>query len=266
MTRRPLARTIAARTTRALLGAVLAASLTRCGQSPMSPQPPPRPRLLVVTHTTGFRHSSIPTAERVLGELAQQGGLFEVAYCRNAEEVSRMLAAPGLREHDGVFFANTTGDLGIPDLRAFIAWIEEGHPFLGAHSASDTYHNRREYLDMLGGEFLTHGSQTEVEARVEDLSHPAVAHLAPSYRVFDEIYEFRENNRPRVNMLLSLDRHPNDGHPEAGQPGDFPLAWHRMAGRGRVFYTAPGHREDVWESAAFRQHLRGAIGWAFAGN
>ena len=39
-------------------------------------------RVLVVTTTTGFRHSSIPTAEKVLAEMAKRTGLFTVEYAR----------------------------------------------------------------------------------------------------------------------------------------------------------------------------------------
>jgi type 1 glutamine amidotransferase len=77
--------------------------------------------------------------------------------------------------------------------------------------------------------------------------------LPSPLRIFDEIYEFRSNPRSRVNVLFSLDRHPDDGHAAAGQPGDFPLAWYRDYGRGRVFYTALGQ---------YQQHLLGALQWA----
>ena len=40
-------------------------------------------KLLVVTVTKGFRHGSIPTAEKVLGELAKSSGDFEVDYVRD---------------------------------------------------------------------------------------------------------------------------------------------------------------------------------------
>jgi hypothetical protein len=220
------------------------------------------PRLLVVTHTTGFRHSSIATAEETLAALARESGLFQVDFCRSAADVQTKLSPAGLAAYEAVFFANTTGDLGIPDLGAFLRWVEAGRAFLGAHSASDTYHGAPAFLDMLGGEFLRHGAQAEAEIRVEDASHPSVAHLAPAFRIFDELYEFRENPRSRVQVLLSMNRHPADGHAEAGQPGDFPLAWWRAHGRGRVFYTALGHREEVWQDPRFRQHLLGAIRWA----
>jgi uncharacterized protein len=83
--------------------------------------------------------------------------------------------------------------------------------------------------------------------------------LPSRLRVFDEIYEFRANPRPGVDVLFSLDRHPNDGHPAAGEPGGFPLARSRTYGRGRVFYTALGHRDEVWSDRRFQQHLLGAL-------
>jgi uncharacterized protein len=244
-------------------------ALSACSDEPSAPSAPtnppsssPRARIVVVTHTAGFRHSSIPIAEATLHELGERNNLYEVGFCRTEEEVRRMLTTDGLRDVHAVFFANTTGNLGIPDMSAFLAWIADGHAFLGAHSASDTYHEDPRYLDMLGNEFLTHGNQAEVNAVVENATHPAVAHLGGRYRVFDEIYRFHVNNRDRVDMLLSLDRTPADGLADASQPGDLPLAWSRTYGTGRVFYTALGHREEVWQDAQYRQHLLGAIRWA----
>jgi uncharacterized protein len=58
-------------------------------------------------------------------------------------------------------------------------------------------------------------------------------------------------------MLLSLRTSPEE---DAG-PGFFPLAWTRDYGQGRVFYTAIGHRIEVWNSEWFQQHIAGAIAW-----
>ena len=253
-----------------VLAACIATVLTLVGSaacrdrnSPTSPQPGTAPkRLMVVTHTTGFRHASIPTAESVLTRLGTESGVFTVTFCRTQADVAQMLTTAGLANVDGVFFANTTGNLGITDLAAFLAWIRGGRSFLGAHSASDTYHDAPDFIEMLGAEFDTHGIETSVDIRVEDRTHPASAPLPNPFTIFDEIYEFRTNPRGRVNVLLSLDRHPNDGHPTAGQPGDFPLAWHHAYGSGRVFYTALGHRDEVWNDARYQQHLLGAIRWA----
>lgn len=230
--------------------------------------------LLLVTYTAGFRHSSIGTpekdgvAQKVIANLGEKSGLYDVEYCRTADDVKKMLTVDYLKNVDAVFFVNTTNNLGIPDLPAFLNWIKEGHAFLGAHAAADTYkrrdnHGDASYVEMIGGEFKTHGQQSEVEITNEDKKFPAVANFAPKFKIKDEIYEFNENDRKNLHVLLSMDKHPNDGHKEAGQPGDYLVSWCKEYGKGKVFYTSLGHREDVWESEAYQQHLLGALRWAF---
>ncbi len=252
-----------------LSGAALAVLvlIVACGSSdqPVSPTTSPGgttlSHLLVVTYTAEFRHSSIPDGEATVAELGRQTGAFDVAYARTDADVKRLLTPDGLRGFDAVAFVNTTGNLGIPDMAAFLTWIRQGHGFVGVHSASDTYHDDPAYLDMLGNEFATHGDQAEVDVVVDDAAHPATAGLGARLRIRDEIYRFRHGNRGQVGMLLSLDRFPADGLARAGEPGDLPIAWQKAYGSGRVLYTALGHREDVWQDARFRQHLRGALLW-----
>jgi len=231
--------------------------------SVLSAQAAPK-RVLVVTTTLGFRHSSIPTAEDVLGELAQKSSAFTVDYARVEPKDEKFLGADGkpdkakveeaikeilavkmspaaLKKLDAVIFANTTGDLPIPDKEAFLAWIKSGKGFVGMHSASDTFHGYPPFVEMLGGEFKTHGAQVTVDAINQDNECPACRHLPASWQVFDEIYQFKNFDRSKVHGLLTLDKHPNDK-----TPGDYPVAWCKNYGKGRVFYTSLGHREDVW--------------------
>lgn len=257
----------------ALAALGLYASAWACGgvapSVPSSPSAPATPsitkRLLVVTYTTGFRHSSIPIAEATLRDLGTRSALYQTEFCRTDTDVTTRLTAAGLRDVDAVFFANTSGNLGIPDMAAFLDWIAAGHAFLGSHSASDTYHDAPAYLDMLGGEILTHGQIAEADIRVDDPSDLSVAHLAPRFRITDELYRFTRNRRSDVHALLSMDRNPDDGVGEAGAPADLLMAWRRSYGGGRVFYTALGHREEVWQDPRFQQHLLGALRWAFGG-
>ena len=227
-------------------------------------------RLLVVTVTKGYRHSSIPTAERVLQQLSEQSHSYAVDYARTDEELVAKMSPQALKSYDAVVFANTTGqptakqtgnpkddDPPVPDREAFMNWIKDGHAFVGVHSATDTFHNYPPYLEMIGAEFKTHGPQSSVECLVEDVNHPATKDLGKSVTVYDEIYQFQRFNRAGVHMLLALNKHPN-----TGEPGYYPLSWCRMYGKGRVFYTALGHREDVWESGWFQRHLLGGIQWA----
>ncbi len=217
-------------------------------------------RLLVVTVTKGFRHTSIPTAERVLQQMGEQGRAFSVDYARTDEELAAKTTAAALKNYDGVVFASTTGDIPLADREAFLNWIKAGNAFIGIHAAADTFHSYPPFIEMIGGEFKTHGPQADVECLVEDSAHPATKHLGKSQKVFDEIYEYKNYNRERVHMLLALDKHPNPKMNK--EPGYFPIAWCHMYGKGRVFYTALGHREDVLEADWYKQHLMGGIQWA----
>jgi type 1 glutamine amidotransferase len=219
-------------------------------------------RLLIVTATQGYRHSSISIAEKVLAGLGEQSGLFTVDYARGGPDGKgtqdlQKLSAESLKNYDGVVFANTTGDLPLPDREAFIRWVQSGKAFIGLHSASDTFHGFPTYIDMLGGEFQIHHAQAGVECINMDLSSPATRHLGAKYSVFDEIYLLKNFHRDLVHGLLTLDKHPN-----TQLPGDYPIAWCKQFGRGKVFYTSLGHREDVWLSDAYQKHILGGIKWA----
>ena len=213
-------------------------------------------RLLVVTVTKGFRHDTIPTAERVIGDLADQGR-FTVDYARTDEDLAQKMSAEGLKAYDGVAFASTTGDLPLSSPQAFLDWVRAGHGFIGIHSASDTFHGFAPYLEMLGGEFEEH-TETGVAIHIADRKFPGLKDLPSPLDVpREEIYQLKNYEADQVHLLLYLDQHPSSHH-----PGLFPLAWCRGYGKGRVFYTALGHREDVWNAPWFQEHLLGGIEWA----
>jgi hypothetical protein len=214
-------------------------------------------KLLVVTVTKGFRHDSIPTAEKLVALVGQESGTYVVDFARTDEDLAAKMTPAALAAYDGVVFASTSGDLPLPDRQGFLDWIASGKAFVGIHAASDTFPGFPPYIAMIGGQFDKHGPQVKVKLRVLDPKSPATLGLANPTVVFDEIYQFK-NLAPAGNqVLLALDQHPNEG-----TPGTFPLAWTRGQGQGRVFYTALGHREDVLESDWFKKHLRGGILWA----
>ena len=278
-----------------LLGLGLLIALAGAGCAPAAAKPK---RMLLVTVTTGYRHSSIETAEKVLRELAAKSGEFVVVstsdhpdYPKYAtlgaadptEQVRRVLAttmsAAALQTYDGIFFDSTVGELPLPDKAAFFKWVAEGHAVMGAHAASDSLHQTPEYAAMLGGEFAIHGQQATGVMVNFDAAHPAASAWGKSREVFDELYMFRTNyDATKVHSLLSMTVAPADGLGPTGAPGWFPVSWTKMYGKGRVFYTSLGHREDVWDPAwkdangqrrnapevaqAFQQHLLGGIRWA----
>ena len=212
------------------------------------------PKIIVVTVTEGYRHESIETAELVISSLAASSERFTPQFVRSAAELPAALSADALASAKAVMFVNTTGELAWADRQRLLDWIAAGGSFIGVHSASDTWHEWTPYLDMLGGEFATHPPESEVEVFVDDFFHPAARHMSGPQKIFEEIYLFNRFARDRVKMILSLRASPEDG-----APGFFPLSWHRRHGRGRVFYTALGHRVDIWQSEWFQKHLLGGI-------
>jgi type 1 glutamine amidotransferase len=167
------------------------------------------------------------------------------------------MSPAALAAYDGIIFNNTSGNLPLPDRDAFLNWIRSGKGFVGFHAATDTLTDHPPYVDMIGAAFLTHHEQVEVQAIIEDPDHPATAHFNSSFRVHDEIYLFKNFDRNTVRGLVTMDKHPN-----YGQPGDYPIAWCRQYGQGRVFYTSLGHRTDVVQRPDIKQHYLGGILWA----
>ena len=220
-------------------------------------QASPPARLLLVTVTKGFRHDSIPDLARLVTDIGRESRAFVLDRARTDEELAAKTTTDRLAGYDGIVFASTTGQLPLADRDAFVRWVESGRAFVGVHAATDTFHGYAPYVEMIGGEFQTHGKQTTVRVLVRDPAHPSTRGLPPAFDVFDEIYEFKNHDPARVHLLLGL-----DAHPQTGAAGKFPLAWTRTPGKGRVFYTALGHRSDVIAAPWFRQHLQGGIEWA----
>jgi type 1 glutamine amidotransferase len=220
-------------------------------------------QVLVVSVTKGFRHDVIPTTDKVVAELARKSGRFTVDYVKTEQDMAQKMTAAALKKYDAVIFNNTTGDLPLPDREGFLAWITSGKGFVGLHAATDTYRATETspgfpgYVDMIGAEFKNHFEQVEVEVLIQDSKHPATRHFTGPLRVKDEIYLVKNFHREKVHGLLWLDKHPN-----FGAPGDYPIAWCKNYGKGRVFYTSLGHRTDVVERPDVQQHYLGGILWA----
>jgi uncharacterized protein len=214
-------------------------------------------RVLVVSVTKGFRHDVIPVVNQLMKELASQSGQFTVDYVETEAQMAEKMTPSALGAYDGVVFNNTSGDLPLPDREGFLNWIRSGKGFAGFHAATDTLTSYAPYVEMIGAAFLTHHEQVEVEVLIEDPAHAATKHFPASFRVHDEIYLFKNFHREKVRGLLTMDKHPNYGY-----PGDFPLAWCKDYGKGRVFYSALGHRQDVVQREDIKKHYLGGVLWS----
>jgi type 1 glutamine amidotransferase len=194
--------------------------------------------------------------------------------------LANYMSLANLNKFDAIYFDSTVGELPFPSRDDFFKWVSDGHAVMANHAGSDSMHQTPEYAKMLGGEFLAHGQQAVGTIVNFDSKHPATANWGAVREVYEELYMFRPNNydRTQVHSLLTMVEQPADGRGTPGTPVWYPVAWTKMYGKGRVFFTSLGHREDVvdptWKDAngerrnapevamAFQEHLLGGIRWA----
>jgi uncharacterized protein len=267
-----------------------------------STQSPPHRKLLFLTHAGLYKHPSLAAAEAAVIDLGKTGG-FEVTALQGFTQDSRrldmsFLTPEYLAQFDGLMLM-TNGNLPLTDLqkRSIIEFVRGGKAVIGVHCATLTLYDYPEFGEMLGGYYLrsivptnlVDGGKVGV-LKVEDQRHPATRMLGPSWPINEEFYQFgtapwdpakpTENisqvgrlhvplafSRDRVHVLLSLDTERTDlsdiQGPGLVKGGDYPQAWTREYGKGRVFYTTLGHREDIWaHDPVFRAHVTGGIRWA----
>jgi type 1 glutamine amidotransferase len=207
----------------------------------------------MLTATAGFRHDSISAARQVLTTMGSSSAEFTVS----ATEDLGAINATTLAATDVLFFALTSGELSFTAQQkaAILSFVSNGGGFLGAHSATDTLYGWPEYGHLVGAYFSEHPWTQQASVIVEDMGHPATAGLGDRFSIEEEFYTFRENPRPRVQVLLRLDP------ASVGASGDHPLAWTRAHGSGRVYYNALGHFAATWNDPRFQRQIAGAIRW-----
>jgi uncharacterized protein len=212
-------------------------------------------RVLLVTEARGFVHDSIPAATTFLRTLGERSGRYDVIHLEGG---AAQLTRRRLRRADAVVFANTSGELPLPERGALRAFVRNGGAFVGTHSASDTLHSWPAFKNLLGAEFARHGAVQEGRLVVRQRPHPVTRGLPSSLRLTDEFYEFTGPLPPRTRVLVSLD--PASVPDEVGT--NLPLVWARRYGAGRVFYSALGHPSESWNERWHRRIVARGIKWA----
>lgn len=227
---------------------------------------PDKGRILMVTQSAGFRHGVVnrgdkplAPAERVMTELGISSNLFRVD-C--TQDVATDFTREKLQNYNIVMFY-TTGKLPIKqdDLDYFFNdWLkQEGHGFIGTHSAADTFKDYKPYWDMIGGTFNGHpwGAGSTVTITVHEPNHPVARPWGKEFTLKDEIYQFKNWQPEKVRVLMSL----NMAKTQLKKPYHIPICWVKQYGEGRVMHMSLGHREDVWTNPTYQQSLLGGVKW-----
>jgi len=233
-------------------------------KAPATEKKAAKKRLLVVTESKGFVHDVVnrknqPTnlVEQVLTELGDKTGDWE-AVC--TQDSRTAITAENLAKFDAVFFY-TTGELPLSDTQKadLLQFIRSGKGFAGSHCATDTFYKWPEYGNMIGAYFDGHPWHEKINVLVEDAKNPATKHLGKSFEITDEIYQFKAPyDRKNLHVLMRLDM-SSVKNPGKRTDRDNALAWTQEFGKGRVFYTALGHRPEVWKDERFQKHMIGGL-------
>ncbi len=80
----------------------------------------------------------------------------------------------------------------------------------------------------------------------------------------DEIYQAKQWSRGAVNVLLRLDETKlnYENNPRVHRDDrDFAVAWSKMYGKGRVFYSTLGHTNEAWADPDIQKMYGEAIKW-----
>jgi len=147
--------------------------------------------------------------------------------------------------------------------KSLVEFVASGKGFAAIHASSNCFRDWDEYANMLGARFDNHPWEagSTVTFRIEEPNHPLMqAFKEPYFTVTDEIYQHKAPySREIVRVLMSIDAartcvkldHVSWIH---RTDTDFPMAWVKSYGNGRVFYSALGHHHELFWNPVVLQH------------
>ena len=252
---------------------------------PSGDRRPVRLHVLALGGSRGFHHDSISAAMNVIYDAGKRTGLWDTEFATDYGLVNARGGKPmksgfqpvGLYDFEAVVVAGASGDWGLTDAQkeALLAYVRTaGRGLVVIHAGIDANHSWKDYIDMIGGEMTGHPFNTPEKVLVsfpivnESPQFPAVRHLPQAFRKQDELYVLRNWSRTDINVLLRLDASKLDYsvHSEINTQlppdHDFPVAWTKRYGKGRVFASTLGHPAEAFEDPDIVQMYSEAVKWS----
>jgi hypothetical protein len=242
-------------------------SLALCAQ-------PPKKKLLAIGEVKGFQHDSVSHALATIERLGRESGVYDTYIRTDTQLVTKQKIEAGnaknLNHFDAVIFY-TTGELGMDeqqkkDLLSFVH--EDGKGFIGIHSAIDTFYQWPEYGEMIGGYFNQHPwGVFDAPMVVVDSKFPGMQLFPGTFIFKDEIYQVKTFKPEQTHVIMRMDPSKLDlTNPRVSEERradkNYPICWAKMYGKGRVYYSTLGHREESWDRKDVQTMYFEAIKWA----
>jgi uncharacterized protein len=227
-------------------------------------------------------HDAVSHAMATLEHLGRESGAY-IAFLRTDTQLvtkgdvwgsgdyakggSKQVRGRNLDYFDAVvFYTNGETEMTPEQKRDLLAFVhEDGKGFVAVHSATASFYMWPEYGEMVGGYFDNHPWNVfDAPVIVERPEFPAMQHLPHELILRDEMYQYRvPYSRDRVDVLASLDASKLDltrqGVNRTDQ--DFPIAWIKTYGKGRVFSSTLGHSDQSWDDPRVQTLYLEGIKW-----
>jgi type 1 glutamine amidotransferase len=165
-----------------------------------------------------------------------------------------------------VFYTNGETEMTPAQKQDLLAFVrDDGKGFVAVHTATASFYSWPEYGELVGGFFENHPWNVfDAPVIVERPDFPAMKHLPPALMLRDEMYQYRAPySREKVDVLARLDASKLDltNRNVKRTDGDFPVAWVKTYGKGRVFSSTLGHPDAAWDDARVQTMYLEAIKW-----
>jgi uncharacterized protein len=221
------------------------------------------------------QHDSVSHALAVIERLGYESGSYDTYIRTDSNIISKhplmtdgkpASGGPSLANVDAIFFLGHR-EIQLDaqqkaDLLSFVK--EDGKGFVAGHTATTAFESWPEFGEMLGARYDGHPWNTAYGSVInEDPSFPATKHFPPVFNFTDEFYQVKAYSRNNIRVLLRLDVSKMPSNPEVHRTdGDFPLAWAKTYGKGRVFYSALGHAAGTWDNPDVYRMYFEALKWS----
>jgi type 1 glutamine amidotransferase len=160
---------------------------------------------------------------------------------------------------DLVIQAFTQGSITREQENGLLKAVRGGMGITGWHGGlCDAFRNNTEYQFMTGGQWVAHpGGIIDYSIQVTDKKDPVTRGLG-EFKVHTEQYYMHVD--PNVKVLATTTFTAE--HADWIEGCTVPVAWKKMYGKGRVFYSSLGHTMDVFAVPEALEIQKRGIRWA----
>ena len=244
------------------------------------PQPKPTRKQVLAwgdQRNSVLQHDSVTRALVTMERLGRESGAYDM-YIRTDSQLitkapvtmnggTRPSTNKNLNYFDAIFFYGAREieltDQQKADLLSFVK--EDGKGFVGTHTATTSFFSWPEFGEMIGARFDDHPwGVFDGTILIDDLLFPAMKHFPKTSVIKDEHYQHKDFSRDKIRVLAHLDTSKLDmKNPRVHRTdGDYPMAWSKSYGKGRVFYSTLGHAAESWDNPQLQQMYFEALKWS----